>query len=237
MKLGIFTDSHYCGAEVLCQTRRPSLSLSKIREAMEAFREEKVDACICLGDMTDHARTDTKNDTTAYYRQAIDVIQSYRIPFYFVPGNHDYLMMKGSDLFTDGVQSPPYAISLGGYRLIFLDANFRSCGRRFDIAGEMWDDSNLPREQLEFLKNELEGASEECIIFVHENLDPFVEEHHVIKNAEEIRNIIKKSDKVKLVLQGHYHPGADHIIDGIAYVTLPAMCEGEENSYRILTLP
>ncbi len=237
MKLGIFTDSHYCGAEVLCETRRPSLSLGKIREAMEAFKAVRADACVCLGDMTDHARGDTKADIEGCYYEALSVIRSYPLPFYFVPGNHDYLMLTGEELFKEGVQSPPYAISLGGYRLIFLDANFRSCGRRFDVAGEMWDDSNLPWEQCEFLKKELRETNEECIIFVHENLDPFVEEHHVIKNAKEVREILKESGKVRLVIQGHYHPGAEHIIDGIPYVTLPAMCEGEDNSYRILTLP
>ena len=236
MKLGIFSDSHYCGAEVLCRTRRPSLSLSKIREAMDAFREAKVDACVCLGDMTDHGPTETKADIAACYNEALSVIRSYALPFYFVPGNHDYLMLTGEELYRD-IQSPPYAISLGGYRLIFLDANYRSCGGRFDVAGEIWDDSNLPREQCEFLKKELSEAVEECIIFVHENLDPFVEEHHVIKNAEEIRRIIKESGKVKTVIQGHYHPGAEHTIDGIPYITLPAMCEEEENSYRIITFP
>ena len=38
MKIGVFTDTHYCNAEVMCKTRRPLLSPVKIREAMEAFR-------------------------------------------------------------------------------------------------------------------------------------------------------------------------------------------------------
>ena len=54
MKLGIFTDPHCCNVEILCKTRRPSLSIAKIREAMERFAAEHVDACICLGDLTDH---------------------------------------------------------------------------------------------------------------------------------------------------------------------------------------
>ena len=130
----------------------------------------------------------------------------------------------------------PYALSDGGYRLIFLDANYRSDSRRFDIVGVQWTDSNLPNEQCDFLKAAISEASEPCVVCIHENLDPLVDELHNIKNAERIRDIIRKNGKVTLILKGHYHPGAEHTIDGIPYVTVPAMCEETVNAYRILTL-
>ena len=236
MKIGVFTDAHYCHAEVLCNTRRPSLSLAKTREAMDAFRSAGVDACICLGDLTDHGPTDTKEDVVSCFYEMLGLIHSYKIPFYLVPGNHDYLMMTADELFEAGMKIPPYTLSAGGYRFVFLDANYRADGRRFDVAGVEWTDSNLPNAQCLFLKDALSKAKEPCIVCIHENLDPLVENHHVVKNAEMIRQIIRESGKVKLVLQGHYHPGAERMIDGIPYVTLPAMCEGMDNSYRIFTL-
>ncbi|MBR7099224.1 MAG: metallophosphoesterase, partial [Clostridia bacterium] len=201
------------------------------------FAKERVDACICLGDLTDHAPDDTKNDVVSCFFEALNLIRSYRIPFYLIPGNHDYIMMTGDELLVAEIQTLPYAISIGGYRLILLDANYRSDGRRFDVSGVEWTDSNLPKQQCEFLKSELRDATCDCIVCIHENLDPFVEARHLVKNAEEIRRIIRESGKVKLVLQGHYHPGAERTVDGILYLTLPAMCEGDDNSYRILTLP
>ena len=75
--------------------------------------------------------------------------------------------------------------------------------------------------------------TEEAFVFVHQNLDPDVESHHIIRNAEEVRAVIRESGKVKAVFQGHYHPGHEAVIDGIPYHTLPAMCEGEENRYVI----
>lgn len=234
MKIGLFADAHYSRAETLCGTRMPSLSLSKIREAMETFRTENVDICICLGDITDCAPTDTKQDVESCFREALALIKSYHIPFYLVPGNHDYLMMTGNELLEAGIQIPPYTLSVGGYRLIFLDANYRSNGCRFDVAGVEWTDSNLPKEQCDFLKAALEKADNNCIVCIHENLDPLVESRHIVKNAENIRKIIK--GRAIMVLQGHYHPGAEHTIDGIPYITIPAMCEGKDNSYRILTL-
>lgn len=235
MKIGIFTDAHYCHADILCDTRRPFLSIAKIREAMDAFRLNGVDLCICLGDLTDHAPTDTKEDVISCFHEAIELIRSYNIPFYLVPGNHDYLMMSANELLEAGIAVPPYTIPVGGYKFVFLDANYRADGRRFDVAGVNWTDSNLPNEQCLFLNDALSEASEPCIVCIHENLDPLVEKHHIVKNAEMIRQIIRERGKVKMVLQGHYHPGAERMIDGITYLTMPAMCEGTDNSYRILT--
>ena len=89
MRIGVFTDAHYCRAEVLCRTRRPARSLLKIREAMEAFAAAEVDICLCLGDLTDHAPGDTKEVLDACFAEAMTLIGSFGIPFYLVPGNHD----------------------------------------------------------------------------------------------------------------------------------------------------
>lgn len=234
MKIGVFTDAHYCHSEILCYTRRPSLSLKKIREAMEDFCKNGVELCICLGDLTDHGAEDTKESVAGCFFEALELIRSYGIPFILVPGNHDYLMLNASELEAAGVQIPPYTVSFGGFRFIALDGNYRSDGRRFDEAGVLWNDSNLPESQCEFLKEALEESTEPAIVLIHENLDPTVEGQHIVKNAEEIRRII--SDKAKMVLQGHYHKGSEWEHCNVPYITIPAMCEGEGNSYRIIEL-
>ena len=235
MKIGIFADSHYCNCEVRCNTRRPSLSLGKIHEAMEAFYREKVDCVICMGDLTD--TEDNHEDELNRLREIKRVIFSYDVPFYLVPGNHDYSSFSGDELKNElGISLPPYSLSKEDKKWILLDANFRSSMIRYDVAGTEWTDSNLPPEQVEFLKKELETADKECVIFIHENLDNQVQINHIVKNADKIRAILENSKKVHLVLQGHYHPGAEHIINGIRYRTFPAMCEGEKNSYFILTI-
>jgi predicted phosphodiesterase len=98
------------------------------------------------------------------------------------------------------------------------------------------DDPKLIKEENALLKNELEKAQNECIVLVHECLSPFVEGRHIIKNAEKAREIIKYSQKVKTVISGHYHKGGDHTVDGIRYLTILAMCEGEENYYKIFEI-
>jgi alkaline phosphatase len=237
MKIGLFTDCHYCRADNIGGNRRPKLSYQKINEAMTHFKNQSVDMVFCLGDMTDHDENSTKEDIISCFKEAMSLISSFNIPFYLVPGNHDYLVMTAADMERESnYKTPPYTIKKEGYTFIILDANYRSNMVRFDEAGVEWTDSNLPPHQVEFLKNELESASTPCIILVHENLDPSVDKYHIIKNADQIRNIIKSSGKVKMVIQGHYHQGNENTIDNIPYITLPAMCECETNSFKILEL-
>lgn len=237
MKIGLFTDCHYCKAEYLGPTRRPSLSMNKIREAMDEFKSKNVDMVFCLGDLTDHDESSTKEEIIGCFREAMRLICSYNIPFYLVPGNHDYLVMTADDMEREaGFKAPPYTVEAGTYKFIVLDANYRSNMVRFDTAGVDWTDANLPPHQVEFLRAELNNTTMQCIVLVHENLDPCVDKMHIIKNAEQIREIIKDSHRVALVIQGHYHKGMEGVIDNIPYITLPAMCEGEGNSFRILEL-
>ena len=135
-----------------------------------------------------------------------------------------------------GLKAPPYVIEKEECIFIILDANYRSDYRCFDEAGVVWTDSNLPPKQVEFLEKQLEKSKKPVIVLVHENLDPTVDKNHIIKNAEQIRKIIKESNKVKMVIQGHYHCGKSSVIDGIPYITLGAMCEAKENPYKIIEI-
>lgn len=236
MKIGLFTDCHYCKSQ-LGGGRDARASLGKIKESMDAFKRENVDICFCLGDLTDNGKEDTRKTVIQCFTEATKLIRSYEIPYYLVPGNHDYLMLKAEELEAMvGYKIPPYTVSADKYDFIILDANYRSSMVRFDIEGVEWTDSNLPPFQIEYLKEALEKSERECIVLIHENLDPAIHESHVVKNAEQIRTVIKNSGKVRLVLQGHFHGGAESEIDKIPYITLPAMCEHTENFYRIMEL-
>lgn len=237
MKIGLFTDCHYCKADNIGGNRRPNLSYQKIKEAMTYFKEQNVDMVFCLGDMTDHDENSTKDDIISCFKEAMSLISSFNTPFYLIPGNHDYLVMTAEDMERNSCfKIPPYTVCTNSHNFIILDANYRSNMERFDIAGVEWTDSNLPPHQIDFLKSELERSTKPCIVMVHENLDPDVDKYHIIKNADQIREVIKNSGKVSMVIQGHYHKGNENTVDNILYVTLPAMCEGKRNSFKILEI-
>lgn len=234
MKIGLFSDTHYCNADYIGNFRRPALSYGKTRDIMEAFKREWVDLVFCLGDMTDHDESSTKEDIIACFKELYELISSYDIPFCLVPGNHDYLVMSAQDIEkASKFIIPPHTIHTESCDFVVLDANYRSNMERFDTAGVEWTDSNLPPEQIEYLAREL-SVDIPHIVLVHECLDPYVEEHHIIKNAEQIRRIVSDSGTVKMVISGHFHEGSEHIIDSIPYITLPAVCENEQNLYRII---
>ncbi len=238
MKIGMFSDSHYSDKAVSCNTRRPSMSYGKIREAMETFADAGCELVICLGDLVDCC--DTIEEDRAKVDEVSEMISSYGLPFYCLMGNHDYQNFDREE-FSQRVSYPPFFVRFGELTLIFPDANYMDDGTPEGVIyikdAIDWTNAYLPADQCGKLRQVL--AHEETVhahVFLHQNLDPAVEGHHVIRNAGEIREIIRESGKVRGVYQGHFHPGHESTIDGIPYITLPAMCEGEENSYRIIEI-
>lgn len=231
MKIGLFTDSHYSTVEAY-GSRRPTLSYGKIRQAMDSFVAAEAELVICLGDLADHCHKASEGKKVVM--ELMDMIRSYGIPFYCVMGNHDGDMFtRGEFAAYTGNAVPPLAIEMDGKTLIFLDANYNDDGSSYEPGKVDWTNTYIPEDQCQKLTAVLENAKE-AYIFLHENLDPEVEEHHIVHNAAEVRKILSDSGVVKKVIQGHYHWGHDTVIDGVSYHTLPAMCEGENNYYEIM---
>ncbi len=232
MKIGIFADAHGATIPVSCKTRRPSLSAQKIHQAMTAFAE--CDAVIALGDLVDDCGTREKN--VEYLQSIANMIRAFDVPFYCMLGNHDCRNFSKSEFYEiSGFERVPFSAVLGDSTLIFLDACFSSSGEPYSPNGVDWTDSYIPDAQIKKLKAVLEECKT-AYVFVHQCLDVGVEHRHIIKNASEIRTIISESKKVGAVYQGHYHAGSESIIDNIPYHTVPAMAEGEENSFKIIEI-
>lgn len=233
MKLGLFTDSHDSNKEISCVTRRPSLSWSKIQQAMEAF--QGVDAVICLGDLTDDCID--PQDNAPRLKALSDMIRSYGIDFYSLMGNHDCNVFTREEFNHLSGSLAPFCIHTNEKALVFLDANYSRTGESYIPGCVDWTDTAIPDWQIEKLAQILNAPeNQEVIIFVHQNLDPYVQHQHIIANHAEIRQILENSGKVRKVYQGHYHPGHTSVINGIEYHTLAAMCEGENNSYKIIEI-
>lgn len=256
MKIGIFADPHYCHTETLNHNRRfPLRSFERLKEALSAFQEAGCEAIISMGDLIDHTpeidrvRDNDHEEALACLSKVVRLLEQVSLPIYYVPGNHDYLDLTWEDLAETTRSAPlPFKIETPQHRLLFLDGNFRENRQRFDIAGVEWTDAWLTDDQIEFVRVELSKTRSQdkpVVLIVHENLDPLIREDHQVKNADDIRQLLfQYRDALEsqgipytpLVIQGHYHPGADHTVDGIHYLTLPAMCEGDTNPFCILDL-
>ena len=238
MKLGIFTDSHSCRDDVRNHTRRPALSIKKIEQAINAFKEAEVDLCLCLGDLIDKGKT--PEEPVECLEEIMRLLRTSGVPYRMLSGNHDSRVF-GTAEFSKRTDTPPSPCLLdtATHRLIFLDACYSSDMMHYSSTPSerySWKDSNLPTEQLDFLQSALRSSQKPCIVLLHQNLESQADPNHRVNNAQKARQIMEESNKVSLVLQGHYHKGGDRMENGIRYLTVPAMCEGEENHYLILDL-
>lgn len=235
MKLGLFSDPHYCDKE-MNSPRRFMQSYGKIEIAMEYFKKNGADMIICLGDLVDDCRN--YEDNVRSIEKITTLIRSYGIPFYCLMGNHDYqnFTREEFDRLTGGAY-PPARLDVGNSTLLFLDCNYGDDGRVYEVGKVDWIDTRLPEEQLAALKTNLaDPAVKNACVFSHQNVENEVEEHHIVHNAADIRAVLSASGKVRAMLQGHYHPGHDTVIDGVKYHTVAAMCEGENNPYEIFEI-
>ncbi len=235
MKVGLFADPHYCSREISCTNRRPSLSMGKLGIALREFYRQKTELIICLGDLVDSDENKPDIDNLS---EISGLIHRCGIECYCCMGNHDaFLFDKKSFEDISGIKAAPLVIKREGKALILLNANYLSSGAAYNAANIDWTDSNIPDEQLSWLKKTLICCTEpEIYVFLHQNLDPAVEKNHIIKNATEVRNIFARDGRVRAVYQGHYHPGAFNIYDNIRYITLKAMCEGYDNHYMVINI-
>jgi DNA repair exonuclease SbcCD nuclease subunit len=232
MKIGLFTDSHYSDKKASSE-RLHSLSYEKIKEAMVYFKEQDADLVICLGDLTDDC-IDVCDNPRALKDLSL-MINSFGIKFYSLMGNHDCQSFSKEEFIalTDGAY-PPFKIETEKSVLIFLDCNYNDNGKKYEVGKVDWTNTYLPNDQLSMLEEAIK-TNKDVYIFSHQSIDSEVEENHIVHNADKIREVIKQTT-TKMVIQGHFHPGHDTIIDGVKYHTLKAMCEGKENFYEILTV-
>lgn len=230
MKLGLFADPHYSSAEVTCKNRYNSRSLQKMKDACARFEREKCDLIICLGDLTDSEPT--HEEELATLKLISEVLRHCSVPVAVLMGNHDAFTFTREEFYRIlGEQFRPVDRSSDGKTLIFADCCYCSSGKPYMPKDTDWTDSFLPNADA--FQARIDEADGDVYVFSHQNLDPTVECHHIISNAEEIRDILESSGKVKAVYQGHYHPGSETRIGGIRYVTLPALCTYENAVYTV----
>lgn len=230
MKIGIFTDTHYCDLDLLEQDRKPRYAYAAVKRAFEDFKEQGVQIAVCLGDLV-HFNNGTE-ESLRHLEDISSLIISYGIPTYQCMGNHDNEVVSASDMARiTGFRIAPVTVEDDEVKLIFLDASYSPDGKPYGREHIDWTKSYIPEPELEWFENELD-TDKRKIVFTHQNIDTNVESRHIVSNADEVNDIIAKHG-VAHVFQGHYHYGAENTINGIPYTTLRAMCIGEETNYLI----
>ncbi|MBR4888070.1 MAG: metallophosphoesterase [Clostridia bacterium] len=230
MKLGVFTDPHYAYENSPEEPRRPGPSLERLREALTAFKEAKVEGILCLGDWI--KVQGTTECMTACLQEFAQEVKSAGLPVYTCMGNHD------NEIFTreefkelTGLTVCPCVVEDEHSKVILLDANFMRTGEPWPPRFTDWTQTAVPADELAWLEEQL-CCEKTCVVALHQNLDPNIIYSLRVENADAVRNVIRRAGNVPLVLQGHEHRGGDAVIDGTRYLTLKSMSE-EQNSHFI----
>ena len=235
VKVGIFTDPHTSLDVVSGQTRRPSLSIGKIKRIMDIFKAEGVGQVLCLGDTADGCGG--VEQAAEMVKIVMDLMRSYCIPVHAIIGNHDCDNFPKEKFCEIAQVAPsPSKMRVGNALFVFLDANFYDDGSAYEPGHAWWTNTYMPQDQFDFYADAWQNTdAEEVYVFLHENLDTNItNQKYWIKNAEQVRAALAECPKLRGVYQGHYHKGITSVFDGVPYITIPATCEGENMPYIIL---
>ncbi len=153
-------------------------------------------------------------------------------------GNHCVTTLNKDEFLGAVEQSKSYySFDSGRFHFVVLDSCFRGDGQPYGRQNFDWTDPNIPRQQVEWLREDLETTTKKTIVFAHQRLD--VNNQYGVKNAEEVRSVLEKSGSVLAVMQGHSHKNDHNEINGIHYCTLVAMVEGSgahNNAFSLMEI-
>jgi len=210
----LLADTHYVSKaqhECPIASRKAEWGLELVRRAVRWMqRRGPVDAVVLMGDLVDNGEAPGAEDDLADLR---DEVRSLGVPIIVVPGNHDGDAGRLLDLLGD----QPGLHDLSGYQLItFVDAYGPN-----DEAARRPEDLHLLTEAAQ------RRPYSPIVAFQHNPLYPPIESTYPynLTNANEVARAYEQAGVVASV-SAHYHPGIlSEVVNGIPYVTCPALCE------------
>jgi calcineurin-like phosphoesterase family protein len=223
MHIGLLTDVHYADKPT-GGARHYRESTTKMQEAVAQFKKAgaETDLVIELGDFIDAAKSPAQE--FGWIETINKLYRSVPGEKHYVLGNHCVDTLTKDEFLKAVGQSDAYcAFDHGGYHFVILDACFRQDGVPYGRKNFKWTDSNIPAEELDWLRRDLAKTSNPALVFIHQRLD--IEGHHAVKNAAAVRGVLETSGKVTAVFQGHNHKNDYRDVAGIHYCTLPAMVD------------
>lgn len=159
-----------------------------------------IDAIVISGDLSNDGSIET-------YNRLDGIMASIGVVTYCCPGNHDNLYVFFNQFTPTFLKRDKYAV-IGNWNFFFLNTVVEGMSRGF-----------TNEKDINILKTEINNSSKNVGIVLHH---PPIEQlgwlnRKLLEDRDKFNEIIKKSDKVRMVLYGHTHYHMDREIGGILY--------------------
>lgn len=245
---GVISDVQYCNYEPE-GTRFYRSSLSKLRDAVNAFKSDSVSFLVNLGDLIDRDNIS--------YKPVLDILDSSKLKVYHVAGNHDFSVESKYKKKIPALKQTKegyYSFKEGNFRFIILNGNeislyasdnkkniqkaeeYLSALKAENAVNAMEWNGGFSQKQLVWLKKELDEATasgEKAFLLCHFPLVP--ENVHNLLNYKEVLSLLEDYHNIIAWFNGHNHSGNYGNFNMIHFVNFKGMVETETaNSYAIV---
>lgn len=154
--------------------------------------------------------------TPAAYRRVFSHLESFGIPVYCLPGNHDEAQALQQTL-KDGLLHYAAHTHKGNWNFIFLDST---------VAGS--DGGHLGSAALQSLENQLAADREShTLVCLHHQPVPMGSrwlDTMAVDNADEFFSVIDRHEQVRAILWGHVHQEFDRMRGSVRMLATPSTC-------------
>lgn len=236
MRFAILNDIHYDEEERIengvirkFSKQAEELTISALKNLNNSIKPEFI---VVLGDLIESKDSKTDSKNLKFMKNVLESNSNF--PLFYCFENHEQRKLELN--FVKNIlemKNEYYSFDVGNYHFIVLYS--------IEILENQFENSYnyIDEKQVNWFKNDLNNTSKKTFIFVHhclsdQNLDenPYFnnkENNCLIRNREEIRNIIEESDKVICVFNAHIHWNRVDIHNSISYITLQSLVENEGN--------
>jgi Icc protein len=167
------------------------------------------DLILATGDLT-------HDGTPAAYQRIFSHLESFELPVFCLPGNHDEALTLQQSL-NDGLIQYVEHAHHGNWHFIFLDSTIPDSEK-----------AHLTQESLQTLEKHLQSAPDtNTLICLHHQPVPTGSEWldtMAVDNASEFLALLEKHSQVRGVLWGHVHQQFDGRYKNIKLMSSPSTC-------------
>lgn len=231
MKILVFSDAHFgddINYDIIGGLKYVNAFGSQFPSIIKKLKSEfkKYDLVVNLGDSIFNK---SKKDDPIIYKEFLRFFKDVKTPMIHLLGNHDLRFISRKQL-NDFLKQEKsyYSKDSVGIHHIVLSARSHHMGFH----------PHLSKTQIEWLKRDLRKTKLPTVVYTHFLLDEqsikenyyfntFKKNMVLIEERKEVRDILEKSKKVLLVVNGHTHFYHQQIIKGIIYLNAPSITEND----------